>query len=196
MKQIVIASGNAHKIEEFKQMFSSIGIEAIGMKELGEFIEPEETGETFGDNAKIKAEALCRELHKMVLSDDSGLVIDALGGDPGVHSARYMGHDTSYDVKNAAILELLKDREDRACRFVCAIALARPNQETLIFQQSVEGTVAQCVSGKAGFGYDPIFYYPPFEKTLADVSEQEKNSISHRGKAMKLLMEYLANEKA
>ena len=129
-----------------------------------------------------------------VISDDSGLEIDALNKEPGVYSARYLGHDTSYEIKNQNLIERVADQADRTCRFVCAIALARPDKPTEVFEGTVEGTVAFAPSGNKGFGYDPIFFYPPLGKTLAEASEEEKNEVSHRGKAMRLLMEYLHHE--
>lgn len=194
MQQIIIASGNAYKIEEFKTMFNSLGIEVLSMKECGHFAEPQETGKTFAANAVIKAEALCSQLNAPVIADDSGLEIDALNREPGVYSARYLGHDTSYEIKNQNLINRVAGKDNRTCRFVCAIALARPGRKTEVFEAFVEGLVAERPAGVKGFGYDPIFYYPPFGKTLAEASEAEKNSVSHRGQAMRLLMEYLKHE--
>lgn len=194
MNRIIIASGNQHKIEEFRTLFTPLGIQVISMQECGQFEEPQETGMTFAANAVIKAEALCAQLGCAVISDDSGLEIDALNKEPGVYSARYLGHDTSYEIKNQNLIERVADQADRTCRFVCAIALARPDKPTEVFEGTVEGTVAFAPSGDKGFGYDPIFFYPPLGKTLAEASEEEKNEVSHRGKAMRLLMEYLHHE--
>lgn len=194
MKSIVIASGNEHKIEEFRAMFKPLGIKVIGMKECGEMEEVQETGATFAENAVIKAEYLMKKLNQPVISDDSGLEIDALNREPGVYSARYLGHDTSYELKNRTLVERMKDKTDRTCRFVCAIALARPEHPTRVFEGIVEGIVARQPEGDHGFGYDPIFYYPPLGRTLAQISEQEKNAISHRGKAMRKLMECWQHE--
>ena len=194
MNRIIIASGNQHKIEEFRTLFTPLGIQVISMQECGQFEEPQETGTTFAANAVIKAEALCAQLGCAVISDDSGLEIDALNKEPGVYSARYLGHDTSYEIKNQKLIERVADQADRTCRFVCAIALARPDKPTEVFEGTVEGTVAFAPSGDKGFGYDPIFFYPPLGKTLAEASEEEKNEVSHRGKAMRLLMEYLHHE--
>ena len=157
MDKIVIASGNQHKIEEFRTLFAPLGITVIGMKECGTFAEPEETGTTFAANAVIKAEALCAQLGCTVISDDSGLEIDALNKEPGVYSARYLGHDTSYEIKNRNLIERVSGQADRTCRFVCAIALARPGRLTEVFEGTVEGTVAFQPAGGKGFGYDPIF---------------------------------------
>ena len=194
MNRIIIASGNQHKIEEFRTLFTPLGIQVISMQECGQFEEPQETGTTFAANAVIKAEALCAQLGCAVISDDSGLEIDALNKEPGVYSARYLCHDTSYEIKNQNLIERIADQADRTCRFVCAIALARPDKPTEVFEGTVEGTVAFAPSGNKGFGYDPIFFYPPLGKTLAEASEEEKNEVSHRGKAMRLLMEYLHHE--
>ena len=194
MNRIIIASGNQHKIEEFRTLFTPLGIQVISMQECGQFEDPQETGTTFAANAVIKAEALCAQLGCAVISDDSGLEIDALNKEPGVYSARYLGHDTSYEIKNQNLIERVADQADRTCRFACAIALARPDKPTEVFEGTVEGTVAFAPSGDKGFGYDPIFFYPPLGKTLAEASEEEKNEVSHRGKAMRLLMEYLHHE--
>ena len=194
MNRIIIASGNQHKIEEFRTLFTPLGIQVISMQECGQFEDPQETGTTFAANAVIKAEALCTQLGCAVISDDSGFEIDALNKEPGVYSARYLGHDTSYEIKNQNLIERVADQADRTCRFVCAIALARPDKPTEVFEGTVEGTVAFAPSGNKGFGYDPIFFYPPLGKTLAEASEEEKNEVSHRGKAMRLLMEYLHHE--
>lgn len=191
MKEIWIATSNAHKVQEFKRMFDKLNITVHSMLELKEEIEIIENGTTFQENAAIKAETLCQVLNQPVIADDSGLVVDAMNGEPGIHSARWMGHDTDYATKNSEILRLVKDAEDRSCRFVCAIALAKPNEKTEIFTGTIEGQVAFEIKGANGFGYDPIFYVPSLGKNLSEISEEEKNQISHRGNACKKLLEYL-----
>ncbi len=191
MKELFIASANAHKIEEFKHMLEPLGYEIKSLNDLPETIDIEETGETFEENAIIKAKTISDQFNIPCISDDSGLEIDALNFEPGVQSARYLGHDTSYDYKNSVLLERMKDETNRACRFVCAIALCMPGKDPMVFRDTIEGTVATEIVGKKGFGYDPIVYYEPFKTTLANVSEEQKNSVSHRGKALVKLLEYL-----
>ncbi|MEG0176298.1 RdgB/HAM1 family non-canonical purine NTP pyrophosphatase [Anaerorhabdus sp.] len=194
MKDLFIASANAHKIKEFKQMLEPLGYDIKSINDLPEVIDIEETGLTFEENAIIKAKTISDKFNIPCISDDSGLEIDALNKEPGVQSARYLGHDTSYDYKNSVLLERMKDETNRSCRFVCAIALSIPGHEPVVFRDTIEGTVALEIVGKKGFGYDPIVYYEPFKTTLANVSEEMKNSVSHRGKALKKLLVYL-NEK-
>lgn len=191
MKELFIASSNAHKIEEFKHMLEPLGYQIKSINDLPEMIEIDETGTTFEENAIIKAQTISDRFQIPCISDDSGLEIDALNKEPGVQSARYLGHDTSYDIKNNALLDRMKDEINRTCRFVCAIALCKPGSEPVVFRDTIEGTVATKIEGKKGFGYDPIVYYEPFGTTLANVSEEKKNRVSHRGKALKKLLEYL-----
>ncbi len=194
MNEIWIATQNKHKINEFKQMFSKLNIEVKSMLDLDEEIDIEETGSTFEENAIIKAEFLSQFLNKCVIADDSGLVIDALNGEPGIHSARYLGHDTDYMIKNNDLLQRMKNETNRNARFVCAIALATPNKTTEVFVGTFEGEIGTEIKGNHGFGYDPIFYLPKRSCYSAELSDEEKNKISHRGIACQKLMEAL-NEK-
>lgn len=194
MRDLFIASANVHKIEEFKHMLEPLGYHIKSINDLPEMIDIEETGTTFEENAIIKAQTITDKFNIPCISDDSGLEIDALNKEPGVQSARYLGHDTSYDIKNEMLLERMKSETNRACRFVCAIALSVPGKNAVVFSDTIEGTVATSIEGNKGFGYDPIVYYEPYKTTLANVSEEMKNSVSHRGKALKKLLEYL-NEK-
>lgn len=198
MKQLMIATSNAHKVDEFKRMLEPRGIEVKSLLDLQETFEIEENGTTFEENALIKARSIAKYLNMPVISDDSGLVIDALGGAPGIHSARYLGHDTDYTTKNTIILSRLADVEgnDRSARFVCAIALVYPDGREMTFTGTFEGLIHDRIEGANGFGYDPIFYYPPFGTTSANVSDDMKNAVSHRGNALKQLMEYLDHEEA
>lgn len=191
MKEIWIATSNAHKVQEFKRMLAVENIQVFSMLDLPEPIEIVENGNSFEENAAIKAEALAKILNKPVIADDSGLVVDALFGAPGIQSARWMGHDTDYRIKNQAIIDQVKDAENRSCRFVCAIALASMEEATRVFTGVIEGQVADSIEGANGFGYDPIFFVPSLGKRLSEVSEDEKNAISHRGQALRKLMEYL-----
>lgn len=196
MKELMIATSNAHKVDEFKKMLEPRGIVVKSLLDLDESFDIEENGTTFEENALIKARSIARHLNMPVISDDSGLVIDALGGAPGIHSARFLGHDTDYTTKNTIILSRLADvkGEDRSARFVCAIGLVYPDGKELTFTGTIEGYIHDQIEGPNGFGYDPIFYYPPFGTTTANVPDEMKNAVSHRGNALKKLMEYLDHE--
>lgn len=194
-KIIVVASGNQGKIKEFKEMLEPEGYTLKSLSDFPDMPEVEETGTTFHDNAIIKAQAVTDRYGITAISDDSGLEIDALDKKPGVMSARWLGHDTSYDVKNQKVLDLLKDKKDRTCRYVCAIAITRVNEEPVVFEDTVECEVALEAKGSNGFGYDPIIYYAPSGKTMAEMSKEEKNSISHRGKAVRKLEAWLDAQK-
>ena len=196
MKELMIATSNAHKVEEFKKMLEPKGIVVKSLLDLEEKFEIEENGTTFEENALIKARSIAKHLSIPVISDDSGLVIDALNGEPGVHSARYLGHDTDYKTKNTIILSRMADvkGEDRSARFVCAMGLVYPDGKEMTFTGTFEGYIHDRIEGPNGFGYDPIFYYPDFGTTSANVSDEMKNSVSHRGNALKKLMEYLEHE--
>lgn len=194
-KVIVVASGNQGKIKEFREMLEPEGYTVKSLSDFPDMPEVEETGTKFHDNAIIKAQAVTDRYGITAISDDSGLEIDALDKKPGVMSARWLGHDTSYDVKNQKVLDLLKDKTDRTCRYVCAIAITRVNEEPVVFEDSVECEVALEAKGNNGFGYDPIIYYAPLAKTMAEMSKDEKNSISHRGKAVRKLEAWLDAQK-
>lgn len=198
--RIVFATGNAGKLREIREILEGLSAEVCSLAELGLTAEAEENGKTFAENAAIKA----REIHEklkasgkvadsIVMADDSGLCIDALGGAPGVLSARFMGHDTPYDLKNAALLEQLKDVPEgaRGARFVCSICAILPDGSELKTEGEMRGRVAREIAGANGFGYDPIFYLPEYGKTAAELTDAEKNAISHRGKALRLMREAL-----
>ena len=194
MKEIIVASGNQGKIKEIKAMLEPLDIHVLSMKDvLGDDVDIEENGKTFEENAIIKAESIMKQVHRPVLADDSGLEVDYLNKEPGIYSARWMGHDTSYDIKNQAIIDKLAgvEGEKRSFRFVCAMALAIPGQETKVFKETFEGLVNDHIAGENGFGYDPIFYFPPLKKTSAEMTMEEKNQYSHRAKALKDLYHYV-----
>lgn len=191
--KIIMATTNNNKIREIREMLAETDIEVSSMSDEGIDIDIEETGETFEENAVIKAKTISELTGKTVIADDSGLVIDALNGEPGVHSSRFMGEDTSYDVKCNAILDMLKGvpEEERGARFVCSMALVYPGQEPLTFNGIFEGRIAHEIKGENGFGYDPIFFVPERGVTSAELSPEEKNAMSHRGKALAMVVDEL-----
>lgn len=187
MKEIIVASTNQGKIKEIKAMLKDIDIEVLSMKDvLEQELEIEETGTTFKENALIKAQTIANIVNKPVLADDSGLEVDALDKQPGIYSARFLGADTSYNIKNQYIIDALKDKK-RTARFVCAMALVIPGQEPILIEETMEGLINDKIEGANGFGYDPIFYFPPCQMTSAMMSMEEKNKYSHRAKALKKL---------
>lgn len=228
--QIVFATGNADKVREIREIIQDPEASVYSMKELGISSDPEETGTTFEENARIKARAVADILLEnparylqdlstpiVVLSDDSGLVVDALCGAPGIYSARFLGRDTSYTEKMNYILSELKDKtgDERSARFVCACAAvllpapesaapgaaalepaalqpadhecAAPEVQEIVVTETMEGQIADRIAGEHGFGYDPVFYLPEYGKTSAELTDEEKNAISHRGKAFRVM---------
>lgn len=195
MKRIVFATGNAGKLREIKDIMADMDVEILSMKEAGIETDIVEDGTTFEENAIIKAKAIAAHTDAIVLADDSGLEVDYLGKEPGVYSARYMGEDTSYEIKNQAILDRLAGvkKAERTARFVCAIAAVLPDKEVLVTRETIEGYIGENPAGANGFGYDPIFYVDEYGCSTAELSEAEKNKISHRGKALRA-MKSLLNE--
>lgn len=195
MKQekIVFATGNQGKIKEIQMILADLGVEVITMKDAGIEIEIEENGKTYEENALIKARAVAAHTDAIVMADDSGLEIDYLNNEPGIYSARYMGEETSYTIKNANLIRRLNGvpHEKRTARFVCAIAAILPSGRELTTRGVIEGRIGYEERGSNGFGYDPIFYVPSFDKTTAELSEEEKNQVSHRGRALMLMKEEL-----
>lgn len=195
--EIIFATGNMNKMREFKEILEGVKLNGedifiYSMKEKG--INPEivEDGSTFLENAFIKAKAVAKEAPgALVLSDDSGLEIDYINKEPGIYSARYMGEDTSYHIKNLNLIDRIKDARDgeRSARYVCAVACVLPNGSTLSCVETMEGRIGYEERGTNGFGFDPIFLVPPYEKTAAELSPEEKNAISHRGKALRGIKE-------
>ena len=183
--KIVFATGNEGKMREVRLILADLGMEILSMKEAGANPDIVENGKTFGENAQIKAQAVWEQTGGIVLADDSGLVIDYLNGEPGIYSARYMGEDTSYEIKNQALIDRLAgvEGEDRSARFVCNIAAVLPDGQVV----QCAGTLAYAPKGADGFGYDPILYLPEYGKTSAEISIEEKNRISHRGKALEAM---------
>ncbi len=192
-KTLIVATGNAHKMEEIRQILSGSDLHVISMKEAGLHLNIVEDGKTFTENARIKARAVTEATGHMAMADDSGLVIDALNGEPGIYSARYMGEDTSYDIKNQNLIDRLQGLEgsERAARFVCAMVCTFPDGSELVCEETMEGEIAKSIAGENGFGYDPILFLPDKGVTSAQLSAEEKNAISHRGKALRRISEML-----
>jgi len=195
MNKIVFATGNKDKMREIREIMADVDVEIVSMKEAGIDVDIIEDGATFAENAIIKAEAIARHTDAIVLADDSGLEIDYLDKAPGVFSARFMGEDTSYDVKNQALIDKLEGvpKEKRTARFVCAIAAVLPDKKILTVVETMEGYIGYEIAGENGFGYDPIFYLDEFGCSSATLSREQKNEISHRGKALRAMKEKLMN---
>ena len=192
MKDIMIATSNKGKVREYKSLLEPLGYAVHDLSELDP-IEIDENGSTFQENALIKAKSIKDKCNMTVIADDSGLEIDALNKEPGIHSARYLeGHDYSY--KNKVLLERMKGKTDRTARFVCAIALCDETGDHL-FTGVMEGKINEQAAGDNGFGYDPIFLVEQFGKTSAQLTMEQKNSVSHRGIATRELLDYLKGEK-
>lgn len=193
MSRIIFATGNEGKMREIRDILAGMETEILSMKEAGLYTDAEETGTTFEENAVIKAKAIAEMTDDIVLADDSGLEVDYLNKEPGIYSARYMGENTSYDIKNQSILDRLKGvpKELRSARFVCAIAAVLPDKQVLVVRETIEGYIGTQIAGCNGFGYDPIFYVDEYGCSTAEISEEEKNKISHRGKALRVMREML-----
>ncbi len=218
--RVIFATGNADKMREIRMIMEDTGLEVLSMKEAGISIDVEENGKSFEENAMIKARAAAGALSRaviqekkdpcpmpeeslnssempvIVLADDSGLEIDYLGGEPGIFSARYLGENTPYSVKNRNLMDRLAGVPDelRTARFVCAIAAVLPDGRELFTRAAIEGRIGYEEKGSHGFGYDPIFFVPEFQKTTAELTDEEKNQVSHRGKALQLMKEELKKQ--
>ena len=191
MKELMIATSNLHKVEEFKAMLEPLGYHVKSLLDIEERIEIDETGTTFEENALIKARAIHKAFGGEVIADDSGFAVNHLQGAPGIYSARFLGKDAAYEEKNQYIIDALKDASDRGCQYICAIAHISCDGKEQVFTGVLEGTVSYESIGNRGFGYDPIFYYKEFGTTLANVEEDEKNRVSHRALALKQVLAYL-----
>lgn len=193
MDKIIFATGNEGKMKEVRMILEDLGLPVLSLKDAGITADVEENGTTFEENAQIKAKAICDLTGEIVLADDSGLEIDHLNKEPGIYSARYMGEDTSYHIKNAKLIERLEGvpDEERTARFVCAIAAAFPDGNIRTVREAMEGRIGYEERGENGFGYDPIFYLPEYGCTSAELSMEEKNKISHRGKALRAIKDVL-----
>ena len=195
MDKIVFATTNAEKIKEIKEILADFDVEVASMKEMNITADIEENGATFEENSLIKARAVSKLTGLPALADDSGLEVDYLNGEPGIYSARYLGRDTDYDYKNNYIIDKLKEAkgEERSARFVCVISLVLPDGREFVKKGVMEGRIGYEIKGENGFGYDPIFYLPEYGKTSAEISAEEKNKISHRGKALSAMKELIAS---
>ena len=200
MDTIIFATGNKNKMIEIRMILADLGCKILSQKEAGIQADVVEDGQTFEENALIKATTIADIAQKMpeyknavVLADDSGLEIDALNKEPGIYSARYMGEDTSYDIKNQALIDRLEGVPDekRTARFVCAIAAALPDGSTEVVRGTMEGRIGYEITGENGFGYDPIFYLPQFGCSSAELEPEKKNELSHRGEGLRKMRKVL-----
>lgn len=193
MKKVIFATGNEGKMKEIREILGDLDIELLSLKDADITADIEENGSTFEENAIIKAKAISQLTGEIVLADDSGLEIDYLNKEPGIYSARYMGEDTSYHIKNSNLIQRLEGVPDqqRSARFVCAIAAAFPDGTVKTVRASMEGRIGYEEKGENGFGYDPIFYLPEYGCSSAEISMEEKNKISHRGKALRAIKDEL-----
>ena len=189
--KLVLASQNKKKLVEMNDILSSLGIEVCSQADAGVDLEPEETGTTFEENSLIKAKAVMEASGLPAIADDSGLCVDALRGAPGVYSARYGGEDLSDEGRYRLLLENMQGQMPRTAQFVSVITCCFPNGDVLTARGECPGTIAFAPMGEGGFGYDPVFFVPPLKKTFAQLSPEEKNAVSHRGKALKLFQEKL-----
>lgn len=200
MDTIIFATGNKNKMIEIRMILEDLGCKILSQKEAGIQADVVEDGQTFEENALIKATTIADIARKIpeyknavVLADDSGLEIDALNKEPGIYSARYMGEDTSYDIKNQALIDRLEGVPDekRTARFVCAIAAALPDGSTEVVRGTMEGRIGYEITGENGFGYDPIFYLPQFGCSSAELEPEKKNELSHRGEGLRKMRKVL-----
>jgi XTP/dITP diphosphohydrolase len=191
--RLLVATTNPDKFREISTLLTEVPVTLVGLQDVGPTVEPVESGAAFEENARLKALAYAAQTGETTVAEDSGLEVDALGGEPGVHSARFVRPDASYPERFAAIYARLAAQPGavRSARFVCAVAVARGGRVVFETRGTVEGEIAAEPRGTAGFGYDPIFYYPPYRKTLAEVTEREKLAVAHRGKAFRALADWL-----
>lgn len=195
-RRLIFATGNEGKMREIREILKDLDVEILSLKEAGIRLDAEENGTTFEENALIKARAAAMNTDAVVLADDSGLEIDYLGGEPGVYSARYLGENTSYRIKNQNLIDRLEGvpAEKRTARFVCVIAAVLPDGRTFTSRGTIEGIIGTEERGEGGFGYDPIFYLPEYGCSTAELTMEQKNEISHRGRALQAMKETLQKE--
>ena len=190
--KFVLATHNPKKLREMSDILSQLGIEVVSPGDLGIHVDVEETGTTFAENAMLKAKAICDAAGLPAIADDSGLCVDALNGAPGVYSARYGGEGLDDTGRYRLLLENLRGQTTRTAHFTCSIACVFPNGDTITAEDYAPGTIAFAPMGAGGFGYDPVFFYPPLKKTFGQLTAEEKHAVSHRGKALKIFREKLA----
>lgn len=195
MNKIIFATGNQDKMREIREIMADVDVEILSMKEAGIQVEVIENGNTFEENSLMKARAIAEHTDAIVLADDSGLEIDYLDKAPGVYSARFMGEETPYAIKNQALLEKLAGvpKKERTARFVCVIAAVLPDKREFTVRETMEGYIGYEPEGTNGFGYDPIFYLEEYKCSSAALSREEKNRISHRGKALRTVKSRLTS---
>jgi XTP/dITP diphosphohydrolase len=191
MKTLVLATRNLGKAREFQDLLGPLGWKVITASQAGYDGEPDETGKTFRENARIKAEEVSRHVTHPVLADDSGLEVEALGGEPGIHSARYAGPGATDAENRAKLLESMAGQSNRRARFVCVLCLMRPEADALFFEGDCPGAILRQERGDGGFGYDPLFVPYGETRTFAEMTPEEKNPVSHRGRATARLREFL-----
>lgn len=194
MQKVIVATKNPGKAKEFIRMFKPFGIEVKTLLDFPEVEDIEETGQTFEENAILKAEAVCQQFGQMVIADDSGLIVDALDGRPGIYSARYAGEEKNDEANNDKLLHELKgvQEQDRTARFYCALAFALPGKSTITVNGICEGSILFERKGTNGFGYDPLFFVTRLQKSMAEITPEEKTKISHRAKALRKLEDQLS----
>ena len=190
--KFVLATHNPKKLAEMSAILSRFGVEVVSPRDLGITVDVEETGTTFAENAMLKAKAICEAANLPAIADDSGLCVDALNGAPGVYSARHGGEGPDDVGRYRLLLENLRGQSTRAAHFTCSIACAFPNGDTITAEDYAQGAIAYAPQGEGGFGYDPVFFYPPMKKTFGQLTAEEKHAISHRGKALAVFQEKLA----
>ena len=190
--RFVLATHNPKKLREMSDILSQLGIEVVSPGDLGIHVDVEETGTTFAENAMLKAKAICDAAGLPAIADDSGLCVDALNGAPGVYSARYGGEGLDDTGRYRLLLENLRGQTTRTAHFTCSIACVFPNGDIITAEDYAPGTIAFAPMGAGGFGYDPVFFYPPLKKTFGQLTAEEKHAVSHRGKALKIFREKLA----
>ena len=205
MEKIIFATGNEHKMVEIRMILKDLGAEILSQKEAGISADIVEDGTTFEENALIKAKAIAEIISELpeykntvVLADDSGLEIDYLNKEPGIYSSRYMGEDTSYDIKNQSFLDRMEGVPDekRTARFVCAISAVFPDGSSEVVRGTMEGMIGHKIAGENGFGYDPVFFLPQYGCTSAELSPEKKNELSHRGEGLRKMRKILEEKKA
>jgi XTP/dITP diphosphohydrolase len=194
--RLLVATTNQDKLREIRSILANVAVSLVGLDEIAAIPEPEETGATFEENARLKARYYAEQSGLRTVAEDSGLEIDALGGEPGVRSARFLRPDASYEERFAEIHARLAEHRDapRTARFVCAVAVADGHAVVFETRGTVEGSIARSAAGTGGFGYDPIFFYPPYGATLAEVSEHEKLAVAHRGQAFRALAAWIEQQ--